>query len=645
MNHHHLYIPIMNSNCRAEDRPLYRSLLQEAGCDTVFLALEQEPFFRKALRKDSFRNLQENVRFFSDIGLEVGIWARGFGFGTPIPESADAEIRSLTRLRSVTGKNGEDAFCPADEHFLVWYGDWFREICRCGAHRILVDDDLCQSVRPGIGCFCETHKALLARELHLPADAAALSDEALQKSVFTGSPGKERAAYLRVTGESLRAFCHALRNIADTIDPAIRLGFCAGYTSFDSEGATALELTKILAGPNRPFLRLSGAPYWVAPGINRFPGTSLIDVLEFTRMQNAFCPPDLERFHEADTYPRPRSLVPATLCEAYDAALRTEAGMGSLKYLFDYFASPTYETGYLKYHQHYARLRGQIDAAFADTVPFGIRVIEGLHKLEWETLPDGFVGEKPLMRRALTRGGGFVASLGFPTVYGDGNDADIAVCFGENARLLVGQCLPGQLILDTPAALILKNAGVDVGLERAEQIPPPPMMRHGKERAAVGTLPYAYRLELPAGAIPVTTFFDATGTDSPAVYRYRSGTTEFLVYAFDGYAGDPRSTFSLSYLRAEEIASFSAVPFPAAYREPGLYQICGRKPDGTRVSLFLNLSTDTLSDLTIRHAETCSVTGAEWTRETDGLLLRSEIPPYRGFLLTDCPPDAPADGR
>ena len=78
MNHHHLYIPIMNSNCRAEDRPLYQSLLQEAGCDTVFLALEQEPFFRKALRKDSFRNLQENVRFFSGSGQEDSDSVRRF---------------------------------------------------------------------------------------------------------------------------------------------------------------------------------------------------------------------------------------------------------------------------------------------------------------------------------------------------------------------------------------------------------------------------------------------------------------------------------------------------------------------------------------------------------------------------------------
>ena len=135
------------------------------------------------------------------------------------------------------------------------------------------------------------------------------------------------------------------------------------------------------------------------------------------------------------------------------------------------------------------------------------------------------------------------------------------------------------------------------------------MMRHGKERAAVGTLPYAYRLELPAGAIPVTTFFRCGRNRFPCGLPLPERNDRISGIRFDGYAGDPRSTFSLSYLRAEEIASFSAVPFPAGLPRAGAVSDLRKEPDGTRVSLFLNLSTDTLSDLTIRHAETCSVTG------------------------------------
>lgn len=51
------------------------------------------------------------------------------------------------------------------------------------------------------------------------------------------------------------------------------------------------------------------------------------------------------------------------------------------------------------------------------------------------------------MHRALTRAGGFLANLGFPTVYA--GEADTAICFGENARSLIGKPLPEKLILDS----------------------------------------------------------------------------------------------------------------------------------------------------------------------------------------------------
>ena len=230
----------------------------------------------------------------------------------------------MTRLRSIAGREAGDAFCPTDPVYRKWYGEWFAALCSCGATIVMIDDDLCQSVRPGLGCFCKRHKNLLAKALSLPADSPALADSNLRQTVFTGPPTPARAAYIQTMGDSLRAFCRFLREIADRIDPNLRLGFCAGYTSFDSEGATADELTAILAGKNRPFLRLSGAPYWTAPAVNRFPATALADVIEFVRMQIGFCPEDTELFHEADTYPRPRALIPAALGEAYDCALRTE---------------------------------------------------------------------------------------------------------------------------------------------------------------------------------------------------------------------------------------------------------------------------------------------------------------------------------
>ncbi len=443
---------------------------------------------------------------------------------------------------------------------------------------------------------------------------------------------------MQTMGDSLRAFCRFLREIADRIDPNLRLGFCAGYTSFDSEGATADELTAILAGKNRPFLRLSGAPYWTAPAVNRFPATALADVIEFVRMQIGFCPGDTELFHEADTYPRPRALIPAALGEAYDCALRTEPRLGAFDYLFDYFASPDYETGYLREHRRYAPLRKQIDRSFADTVPYGVRVIEGKHKLAWAHLPEIFPGEKPLMRRALSRAGGFLAGLGIPTTYAPPQDAPgavpAAVCFGENARLLVGKPLPHRLILDIPAAQILRESGMAVGFSDATQIPPPLLTLHGNERAATGALSHAYRLTLQAGAQPLTVF-SGDGLTTPAVYRFRSGETELLVYAIDAYAGDPRTAFSLSCFRAEELADFLQLPYPKIPREPNFYQICRKRADGQLVSLFLNLSLDTAENLLVTDVGAgATVAGVEAHPEGNGIRIAAPVPPFHGFVLT-----------
>lgn len=637
MNHRQ-YTPIMSRNCTANERERVLSDLMEAETDTVFLATEQEPFFRTELREECLKNLRENVRFFRDKGLEVGIWTRGFGFGTPVPQNADPAFDDMTRLRSIAGREAGDAFCPIDPVYRKWYGEWFAALCSCGATIVMIDDDLCQSVRPGLGCFCKRHKNLLAKALSLPADSPALADSNLRQTVFTGAPTPARAAYIQTMGDSLRAFCRFLREIADRIDPNLRLGFCAGYTSFDSEGATADELTKILAGRNRPFLRLSGAPYWTAPAVNRFPATALADVIEFVRMQIGFCPEDTELFHEADTYPRPRALIPAALGEAYDCALRTEPRLGAFDYLFDYFASPDYETGYLREHRRYAPLREQIDRAFADTVPYGVRVIEGKHKLVWAHLPETFPGEKPLMRRALSRAGGFLAGLGIPTTYAppqdDPGEVPAAVCFGENARLLVGKPLPRRLVLDIPAAQILRESGMAVGFSDATQIPPPLLTLHGNERAATGALPLAYRLTLQAGAQPLTVF-SGDGLTTPAVYRFRSGETELLVYAIDAYAGDPRTAFSLSCFRAEELADFLQLPYPKIPREPNFYQICRKRADGQLVSLFLNLSLDTAENLLVTDVSAgATVAGVEAHPERNGIRIASPVPPFHGFVLT-----------
>ena len=625
---HRTYIPIMSRSSTPETRGEYLAMLKAVSCDTVFLAVEPEPFYRKEAWEGCLQALFENVRFYTDAGFEVGVWTRGLGFGTPLPAGADAEFAQMTPLTSLSGKAAGDAFCPTDPLYRARYAEWITRLCRSGAPLLMIDDDLCQSVRPGIGCFCRRHLRLLEKEPGV--EPGARSPGALSAAFFTGEAGAARRAYCKVMGDSLKDFCRLIRRAADGVDPTIRVGFCAGYTSFDFEGADAVELTRILAGNNRPFLRLSGAPYWVSS--HRMPEITLADVTEFVRMQKSFCPPDTELFHEADTFPRPRTSTPADLCEGYDLALRTEKGLGAFNYLFDYTATPTYETGYYLAHLRNKPFRETIDRLWEDATPVGIRVIERVHKVSWSAYPTPFPGEKPLMHRALTRAGGFLANLGFPTVY-DG-DSDAAVCFGENAKNLIGKPLPRQLILDFPAAKLLKENGTDTGWLSAEIVETPFCHVRGAEVAPVGNLPFAYKIAANPAATVCAFFRTPNGETFPAVYRYRNGSADFLVLAYDGYAATPRNAFATSRFLKEAVFEFLGQRYPVFPRQPFLYQLCGRKKDGKTVSLFLNFSADTVWDdaeLYLPHpAEFIGNEGVSGGKNT--FTLRRPVPPYHGFL-------------
>ena len=79
---------------------------------------------------------------------------------------------------------------------------------------------------------------------------------------------------------------------------------------------------------------------------------------------------------------------------------------------------------------------------------------------------------------------------------------------------------------------------------------------------------------------------------------------------------------------------FVGYRFPLIRREPGVYQICGQGESGEKISLFMNLSTDTLFDFTICHAGEGTVVGAGAEVCGDVIKVSDEIPPYQGFLLS-----------
>ena len=545
------------------------------------------------------------VRFFRENGLECGIWIRSLGFGTPL--SPDAPKVSWTRLTSVTGKAPEtDAFCPEDPGFVESYLEYVKKIAACGPQLIQLDDEHCLSVRPGIGCFCHRHRALMADRL---GEEIAL--EGLPEKLFTGGRNKYRDAWLDVSRETHLRFTTKVRQAIHSVDPAIRIGFCAGYTSWDVEGIDALALTKNLAGNTAPFLRFTGAPYWCNTTKGRFPGQKLNAVIECAREQAAWSRDSgVEVYGEADSYPRPSYQSHANLIECFDIAMQAE-GVRSLKYLFDYYSGPAYEQKYYKLHLRHIPLYEHIAKTFAGLQDAGVRLYRSFDRVRHADFGPEFPGEKPVMRTFFSAAAAMLTQLCIPVRYT--GDAKVGAAFGQDALDIPANAFPEKLILDLPAAKLLMEKGLDLGI--SEIVPCAGAGREvylqpdgSKASVSISNSGLAlmgpmhcgfYDVKLSAGAEVLSEFVYHDG-NRPSSCRYRSGKTEFFILLFDAAALGQSSSAECAYYRQAQLMDFIGHTYPAIEGEAGIYTLCKQSSDGKKMAVLLeNLSYDTLFDFAI----------------------------------------------
>ena len=142
----HLTVPVMNdefTRCREQ----YLGAFEHCGANAVFLAMRRS-FDPDFLRED-FRRLAENIALLKEAGYEAGCWLQAFGFGNPLPEDEERHA-PFTRITGMDGRTCGDAFCPADPSFTAFMAEQVRRAARAGARLIMLDDDLCLNIRPGL---------------------------------------------------------------------------------------------------------------------------------------------------------------------------------------------------------------------------------------------------------------------------------------------------------------------------------------------------------------------------------------------------------------------------------------------------------------------------------------------------------------
>ena len=606
MSESRLYVPF-SSRVFAHHREKYIQQLKKLG--NPYAAIYIDRTFVPEVLEEKLAELKVNLESLKAAGFDTLVWIQAFGFGIGL-QGKDAEAAAgFTRITDLDGRVCDDAMCPEDPVFMEHYRSLVQGVIRAGARRIMLDDDLCLSVRPGLGCSCERHLALLKDRL-----GREITREELKNSLFIGKTTPLRKEWLALMGDTLKTFCRRVRAAADELDPEVEMGFCAGYTSWDLEGADALTLTTILAGKHRPFLRLTGAPYWVEQ--NRFPGQRMPQIVEFTRMQRQWCEQqDVEFFTENDSYPRPRYRVPAAIIETFDFCMSADSPAGQLKYLFDYYSAPGYEDGYLRAHERSRPVTDKVRSLIGPMPAAGVYVHESMRKAADMPFPDQPSPAFEVMQTAFCPAASLLSSCGVPTVYEPHTGA--AAAFGDSGRTIPLTDRAGY-ILDYPAACALQKRGVDVGLIAGEPAEVPlteHFSAHDDFVLLDGCVRYSapsrfHKCTLAPGAKVESVFSQPDGSSIPASYAYENASGQkFLVFLFDGIAVKSNSALSCSYYRQAQIAAaceWMGAPLPALSRKnPEFYLIC--KQDKTRFAVaFCNFSLDYAEDAVIDLTIPCS---------------------------------------
>ena len=499
--------------------------LKRCGAHRIAIAIDREVGYAFS-SPENLKLIKDLIEYYRENGLETLVWL-GETFGH---DGSPAKGKQAYANLKFIDKGDISAFCPMDEKFRTDFCTWVKNIAKCGADMILLDDDFRLGYRGGLGCCCDLHMSELKKEI-----GEDIPFESLREKIFNGGKNKYRDAWRKVQRDSMYSFAKALRNALNEINPKIRLGTCCSPGVWDCEGTDMFELAGLLAGDTRPFIRPMGAPYWKNHHM-------LGAVVEYQRTQFEWCKNhDIEIFSEGDTYPRPRVETPASYLECYDMILRAAGGSdGILKYALDYVSDADYETGYVDAMVANKELYEKIEKHFSDKEAVGVRPFNAIHILEEAELnSDDSALMENIQNYPLSESVKFCVVNSLPTTYEKGG---VNILFGENARHIPIDDLKLGNIIDIAAAKILMNRGIDVGIEGFYEENPfeqlgftdVPTEYFIDENEYVRLSPLEISFPKHRDGVKIITEFHTKSNKASGAFEYENKDgIRFLVYPFD----------------------------------------------------------------------------------------------------------------
>lgn len=660
-----LWIPVMNRKLNDSEKKSLVAQLKRCNPDTILLVFNRV-LWDEEKRQNELSVYIENKTLLEDVGFNVGAWlAPTIGYGAPFnPNDNNAPFTKLKRLpcdRKYEGRFDSeyigDAYCPLDDRFVEDFCKLIGAIISTGVKTIMFEDDFTftggKTSSLAAGCCCDNH---LERYRNLLGENIKVED--ISDLIYKQGPNKYRKLWFQMQGDILREFCSKIGKYAHNIDPEVRIGLSANSSSYVQEGVKVDELAKIIAGNTKPFIRMTGAPYWKHSPMY----ATNIDAI---RVQTGWCQDGIDLMTEGDTYPRPRNWVPASLLEAYDMILRADGKSHLiLKYMLDYTSEATFETGYIDRHVVNKEVYEEIERRFKG-VTTGLRIFEYPSFLETIEFDEDFPLENydegtylPLVSQF------FTADNSLPTTYDKTDDATLV--FGENAKYIDENILNNGVILDAKAAKILFERGIDVGIEEYSNVISPSAeyfyFNGDRRTATTGAKAKFYNFKLKKHTEILSEFISISETlgvignvkpnddvlHYPACYLYENKNGQrFMVYSFTAKTATVNNDGWLSgvfrsYYRQQQLTDGikwlqrgRALP-ATCNKNPELYILCKRNGDELTVGLW-NLFPDKILNPVIKldgfyNSIDCYNCNGEI--KDDSVLLKESIDPYDFAFFT-----------
>ena len=575
-NFYNLTVPVMNFDfAHHMDREKTVELMKKMGVSRVMIGVESNSTSGEA-KKKVIADIRDNTEYLHSRGFEVGAWFWAF---------YNTQENNFVRMVSPEGKVSTSTICPTDENYCEEMCEFIKAVAETGVDMIQFDDDLRYGFQDiGFGCLCRNHLRKIGEYLGEEVDF-----DTVAHGIMNGGKNKYRDAFLAVNGAVFEEFAGKCREVLDTVNPSVRMGFCACITSWDIDGTTPDRLARILAGKTRPFYRLIGAPYWAS--LCAWGHTRISYVIEQERLEaNRREENDIEIFSEGDTYPRPRYRVPSAYLEAFDTVLRADGCTdGILKYTFDYTANWDYEKGYNEQHLRNLPLYCTIEKIFSEKETVGVRVFDSMRKFSDLTMPTDVNNPVNVQNLAFNVSARFLAANSIPSVY-NGNEYS-GVAFGEDARILTNELLENGALIDYAAAMILKEKGIDTGIISENGTAEMSGTEYFSSGEMTNTLTSTriHKVTLADNA-EICSYIEKNGIKLPVFYKYvNADGQKFAVFTFDGYNAEEHAF--RNYERQKQVTEalqwLCGKKLPAVCTgHPDLYILTKRKENLFSVGLW-----------------------------------------------------------